>query len=80
MDVELSDAAEEGETIRHGEGGALLESVMQVGKILAHDVVHDEDPFATVEVRKDPVKNVVHVALPSFINMSNEVTCPTFIF
>lgn len=43
--------------------GTLRKPLAQIHKVLAHDIVENEDACKTVEIHEDPVDDVVHVSL-----------------
>ena len=43
--------------------GTRRESPVQVYEVLTHDVVQDQDSPQTVQVREDPMQNIIHISL-----------------
>ncbi len=50
---------------------ALLEAFMKMDKILAHDVVADEDDGEAIQERQNPVENPVDIPLPDKTSASS---------
>ena len=55
MDVELSDATEDLDTVGHPERRAVVESLIQVNKVLAHNIIEYNDEGEAVQECKDPM-------------------------
>ena len=70
VNVKLADPAENGDTLGQGQMRALAETLSEVNVVLTHYVVENEENCQPVQVRGDPVHNVVDVFLPRSAGVS----------